>query len=920
MERVNRHLVAYFLCLIGVFLIWSCDNPVDMKAAVEDQVMVSNQRYLELSSWDIPVDSSGLFNPTGTIELTFDREIDLETVSPQSLIVADAAGNVINYPSKGVTWVPGAKTLRLRIYPYLPVNTDFTITVTDDIRGIDGSKIRKPVNKAFKTKNILSGSVNSVTGTDPISLPGYTVTSQVNLQMQVSDFYLYFKYRVSADGGSTWSNYFPNGNYVLRSSLTDGAYNVTGFDLDELGSIEEGPLELTIQFSGNDTGSGEPIEGLIDTAYITFDGTAPQSGTIKVNSDGTYTKTADVTLTFTQPTTDALSGVDSFRVSNNETSWSSWLPLETSLSWNLITGAGGVSNQGTRNVFVQTRDKAGNISSSTQDSIIYDATAPSSGTWVINSGGTYATSPSVTFNVTDEPSETLTGLSKISFSNNATNWSPWEVYNPAFSKTWNLSTGEGGSSSQGTRTVYVRIMDGAGNVSSNGSDSIVFDNSGPAPGIWYINSNASATNVSTVTMAASKAPADSYSGVVQMSLSNNGSTWSAWEAYTTSKSWDCTNSTYGGSTAEGTKYVYIRFKDGAGNISSSASDSITRDVTNPSAGVIRLNSGNTYSNSSTVTIGYTTTPSDARTSIAGVRYSNNGTSWTNWVTYTSTYSWNITNTTYGGTSTEGTRYVYLQVQDAAGNISPTVSDAIVYDITPPSGYLYAGGSGNPSEITSPYTTIYFYVTDNLSGIAQRKNYNYSTSSYMTGESYTSTKTWIFIPGNGSKTFYAQFTDGAGNVASIYDSVTLNSTYSSLSRTAIALNRDTLSGDSNAYMSSSSISMNDGSSNLNPGRIYVYYTSGGRYGKMEIVSFTKTEVITVIPPLSYYNTLKINYVTYNSDGSVYKTGSSLRIRGTYSCDLDTGTETSSGADFWWSINSDTIRSLVPQGVARFYRWN
>lgn len=41
---------------------------------------------------------------------------------------------------------------------------------------------------------------------------------------------------------------------------------------------------------------------------------------------------------------------------------------------------------------------------------------------------------------------------------------------------------------------------------------------------------------------------------------------------------------------------------------------------------------------------------------------------------------------------------------------------------------------------------------------------------------------------------------------------------------------------------------------------------------------------------------ITWVTYTPAGSVYSSGSDLIIRGTYSCDLDVGTETTVDADF------------------------
>ena len=50
-------------------------------------------------------------------------------------------------------------------------------------------------------------------------------------------------------------------------------------------------------------------------------------------------------------------------------------------------------------------------------------------------------------------------------------------------------------------------------------------------------------------------------------------------------------------------------------------------------------------------------------------------------------------------------------------------------------------------------------------------------------------------------------------------------------------------------------------------------------------------------------------------NIYSQGN-LVIRGTWSCDLDQGLETETGADFWWEQETETIRYIVPRNGARF----
>ncbi len=96
------------------------------------------------------------------------------------------------------------------------------------------------------------------------------------------------------------------------------------------------------------------------------------------------------------------------------------------------------------------------------------------------------------------------------------------------------------------------------------------------------------------------------------------------------------------------------------------------------------------------------------------------------------------------------------------------------------------------------------------------------------------------------------------------------------------------------------------SEFNPGTYFVYKTSQGRLGKF---------LVTALDPASN-NQLTISYVTYSADGSIYKSGTGLIIRGTYSCDLDEGLETGTDRDFAWVQSTSTTRYIDPTNGAQF----
>lgn len=89
------------------------------------------------------------------------------------------------------------------------------------------------------------------------------------------------------------------------------------------------------------------------------------------------------------------------------------------------------------------------------------------------------------------------------------------------------------------------------------------DTTAPA-GSVSINSAAAYTTSSSVTLSLSCTDA---SGCSQMQFSNNNSTWSSAEAYAASKAWTL-------SGGDGTKAVYVKFKDTVGNWSGAVSDTI----------------------------------------------------------------------------------------------------------------------------------------------------------------------------------------------------------------------------------------------------------------------------------------------------------------------------------------------------------
>lgn len=125
---------------------------------------------------------------------------------------------------------------------------------------------------------------------------------------------------------------------------------------------------------------------------------------------------------------------------------------------------------------------------------------------------------------------------------------------------------------QGEHTVYLEVHDNAGSTSNVASTTFAFniDTSAPFNTSVVINGGASTTNDINVTLTLSAA--DVYTSVTEMAISNNGTDWSAWVPYATSSAATLT------AGADGSRTMYAKFRDAAGNASDPVSDSIVLDT------------------------------------------------------------------------------------------------------------------------------------------------------------------------------------------------------------------------------------------------------------------------------------------------------------------------------------------------------
>jgi hypothetical protein len=160
--------------------------------------------------------------------------------------------------------------------------------------------------------------------------------------------------------------------------------------------------------------------------------------------------------------------------------------------------------------------------------------------------------------------DSISGVYEVRFSNDGV-WDTerWETASP--SRVWSLTSGDG------IRTVYYQIRDKAGLFSPTFSDTVTLDTIAPQGSI-LINEGVTYTNSTTVNLYLSSTD---VSGVSQMCFSDDNLTWSPWEEYATSRSWNL-------QSEDGAKSVFVEYRDNAGLVSLYY-NSIILDMTAPAA-------------------------------------------------------------------------------------------------------------------------------------------------------------------------------------------------------------------------------------------------------------------------------------------------------------------------------------------------
>jgi hypothetical protein len=359
--------------------------------------------------------------------------------------------------------------------------------------------------------------------------------------------------------------------------------------------------------------------------------------------------------------------------------------------------------------------------------VVLNLSTGAMGSLVLESGHVYSSSRTVSVAITASADATLMMISEdVNFVGS--------VWNPIRSTTtWSFA-------SDGEHRLYAKFAAATGPESAPVSDSIIIDTTPPIDAGVLVNRGAVATNSPNVTLSLSAT--DTTTSVAQMKLGNDPAlTDAAWESFTATHSWSFP-------AGDGVKTVYVTFKDLVGNETvQAASASIVLDTVLPTGPSVVIQEG-TYTNTHLIHLllsasGATAAKIGEDPNFVGVSP----------ISFVSTAPWALS-------AGDGTKAVYVQYLDEAGNETDAVSASIVVDTTPPTVPVIF----NQNQMTNQ--TIFSMTLSTPSSDTNFRTYQLRGGHYSDWADTAETSTFGFtLTQQGPNALSIRGKDQAGNVGS-----------------------------------------------------------------------------------------------------------------------------------------------------------
>jgi hypothetical protein len=463
------------------------------------------------------------------------------------------------------------------------------------------------------------------------------------------------------------------------------------------------------------------------TADIILDRTPPTIAAFRINDSSEWCNSLKVKLLC------SVADAVQMQISNTPT-FTANLPWENFREerpdWTLPGG------DGLKTVYARFKDRAENISATSSASIRLD-TKPPAGKLSINGGATHVSHISGLVNLEIEYDEDAVSMeiSNIPAFHNA---EPVPVVQSLSG--WELE-GE-----DGPKNVFLRLQDRAGNYSKVLSAGIILDRQAPAQADFSINNNQEWLNNRNRKVVLSLRA----EGVTHMMVSNRSDFSGAeWVPFVNAASWTLEGE-------EGIHYIYVKYRDAAGNESEVMTRSIKSDFTPPRIRKLAINGGDEYTNDAQKNVAIDMEVDDAVAMlISNVVIKDTALVRNAWEPYQSAKAWTLE-------GEDGLKTVYALFRDQAGNISAEVYDRITLDRVPPKdGRISINKGAKWFNEPSGKCTLQL----GAQGADEVRLGNLPDLSQAAWEPLIAEReNWILDLNQSIATVYAQFRDKAGNVS------------------------------------------------------------------------------------------------------------------------------------------------------------
>ncbi|WP_455391505.1 Kelch repeat-containing protein, partial [[Eubacterium] cellulosolvens] len=445
------------------------------------------------------------------------------------------------YDTSKIEWASGAKySVQSRA---IDLATNIETSTTKNIFTIDRDKpksiVNKPVDSVWINKlNIISGTSHDNNGAG---------VNKVELCIKCSKDYNRF------DGGPIEDEYWSGTGWsASKIWLKTQGTTTWSFNTSDI-QLTTGDYYTILSRATDKTENVEiPGEG---TTFM-YDAKPPENLAAFINNDDEYTGSSSVILSLQAE--DVGSGLSEMAFSSDSAVWSAWEPFNTSRSFELPTG------DGKKTIYFRANDFTDNIAEHVSDTILLDTTPPEQLDIVIDENAKYANTRRVKLDL--KAIDKLSGVNEISLSYDGVKWLDWEPFNQI--RYLNIPP----TVLDGDVRIFFKAKDFVENIAEPVSDTIILDTKPPFSLSIKANGGAAETNSTTITL--NLQAIDDISGVNMISFSTDGESWSNWEEYSESKSFNLP-------VGNGLKTIYYRVKDKAENIADPVETTILLNITTP---------------------------------------------------------------------------------------------------------------------------------------------------------------------------------------------------------------------------------------------------------------------------------------------------------------------------------------------------